>query len=44
MNHGKKLDKTEKEFLKNNKELIKLRTPEELAAIAETEAFLKTLI
>ncbi len=44
LNHGKKLDDAEKEFMKNNKELIVLRTAEEQAAIAETEEFLKTLI
>ena len=41
---GKKLDKWEKEFYSKNKELVKLVTPEEQAAIDETEEFLKTLI
>ncbi|MDO4863468.1 MAG: Gp15 family bacteriophage protein [Ruminococcus sp.] len=41
---GKKLDKSEREFYKKNKELIVLRTAEEQAAIDETEEFLKTLI
>lgn len=42
--HGKKLEKYEREFLNNNRELVVLRTKEEQAAIDETEAFLKTLI
>lgn len=44
LNHSKKLDKSEKEFLKKNKELIILRTAEEQAEIAETEEFLKKFI
>ncbi len=42
--HGKKLDKTEKEFLKRNRYLIKFRSQEDDTALAETEEFLKTLI
>lgn len=42
--NGKKLEKYEQEFFKHNKELIVLRTPEEQAAINETEEFLKTII
>lgn len=41
---GEKLYKNEKEFLKNSKELIILRTEEERAEIAETEEFLKKLL
>lgn len=41
---GKKLEKYEQEFFKQNKELIVLRTAEEQAAIDETEEFLKTII
>ena len=41
---GKRLEKYEEEFYRQNKELIKLRTPEEQAAIDETEAFLETII
>ena len=41
---GKKLDKHEREFLNNNKDLIILHTAEELAEIKETEDFIKTLI
>lgn len=44
INEGKSLEKWEQDFLKKNKKLIVLRTPEEQAAIDETEAFLKTLI
>lgn len=42
--NGKKLEKYEQEFFKQNKELIVLRTSEEQAAIDETEEFLKTII
>lgn len=41
---GKRLDKWEEEFFRRNRKLITLRTPEEQAAIDETEEFLKTLI
>lgn len=41
---GEKLDKFEKKFMKNNKELIALRTEEDKQAIAETEEFLKKLL
>lgn len=41
---GKKLSKTEAEFWRKNKDLCKLVTAEEQAAIDETEAFLKTII
>lgn len=41
---GKKLFKSEQEFYSNYKELVVLRTPEEQAAIDETEEFLKTII
>lgn len=41
---GKKLEKYEQEFFKQNKELIILRTAEEQAAIDETEEFLKSII
>lgn len=44
MARGKKLEKYEREFVSRNKELVVLRTKEELAAIEETEDFLKTLI
>ncbi|MCC8135061.1 MAG: bacteriophage Gp15 family protein [Ruminococcus sp.] len=38
---GKKLDKTEREFFRKNKELIILRTKEEPAEIEATEALLR---
>lgn len=41
---GEQLSKPEKEFLRKNRELVKLRTAEEQAAINETEEFLKNLI
>ena len=41
---GKPLDKWETEFERRNRSLIALHTPEERAEIAETEAFLQTLI
>lgn len=41
---GKKLEKYEQEFFKQNKDLVVLRTAEEQAAIDETEEFLKTII
>ncbi|MBP0975203.1 MAG: hypothetical protein J6S92_00610 [Oscillospiraceae bacterium] len=43
LGRGEKLEKWEQKYLKHNKELIRLRTAEEQAAIAETEAFLKTI-
>lgn len=44
LNKGKKLTPAEKEFVKSNKELIVIRTAEDKAAIAKTEAVLKKLI
>lgn len=41
---GKKLEKYEQDFFKQNKELVVLRTSEEQAAVDETEEFLKTII
>lgn len=41
---GEKLDKSEKEFLRRNSDLVLLRSAEEQAAIDETEALLKELI
>ena len=41
---GKKLSKTEAEFWRKNKDLCKLVTAEEQAAIDETEDFLKKFI
>ena len=41
---GEKLSKSEREFWNKNKALCKLITPEEQAAINETEAFLETII
>lgn len=41
---GKRLEKYEEEFYSRNKELIRLRSPEEQTAIGETEAFLETII
>ena len=41
---GDKLDKSEKEFLRKNPDLVLLRSDEELEAIEETEAVLKNLI
>lgn len=38
---GKKLDKWDKEFLKNNRELVILRTEKEKREIAEVEEFLR---
>jgi hypothetical protein len=41
---GKSLDKWEADFAHKHHRLIALHTPEEQAAIAETEAFLKTIL
>lgn len=41
---GEKLSKTEKEFIRNNDELVRLRTAEEKAEIEETERILVELI
>ncbi|MBQ8298157.1 MAG: hypothetical protein IJX77_10295 [Ruminococcus sp.] len=41
---GQNLEKWERDFLKKNKNLVIIRTPEEQAAIEETEAFLKTIL
>lgn len=41
---GKRLDKWEESFLRKNRSLVVLRTPEEQSAIAETEAFLRTIL
>ncbi len=41
---GKNLESWEKEFVRNHKNLVLLRTPEEQAAMEETEAFLDSLI
>ena len=41
---GEKLSKSEKEFVRKNDELIRLRTAEEKAEIEETEKFLEQLI
>lgn len=41
---GEKLTKSEERFWRKNKKLCRITTPEEQAAIDETEEFLKTLI
>lgn len=41
---GEKLSKTEERFWRKNKKLCKIVTPEEQAAIDQTEAFLDTII
>lgn len=41
---GKKLESWEKEFVRDHKRLVLLRTPEEQAAMEETEAFLRTIL
>lgn len=43
INEGKKLEKHEKEFLKDNKGVVILHSKEELDAIAETEEFLDSI-
>lgn len=42
--NGEKLEEWENKWIRNNKDLIAVRTKEEQAAIDETEAFLKELL